>query len=241
MKTYSLAALLCLAGLLLAPAAPAVGDGPADLVETLRTSVVRIGLLEPGRPFVSLGTGFFVDDACTVATAHHVVGGRARLSVQAPLREGEEPRYGRAEILKSFERNDVAFLRVDLGDAGCGAYTHLPPPPRILQTELNGAEVLIAGFPSLEGGLTPRTPVYRRGIVASGEFGVPIAGTTVPMYLLDLTGIPGFSGSPVVLTDSGQVIGVVHGPRRTDREFDLEWAAPLFDAQYRSALATGSE
>ena len=49
-------------------------------------------------------------------------------------------------------------------------------------------------------------------MVVSGEFGVRLGGLRVPMYLLDLVGIPGFSGSPVVSVDSGEAIGIVHGP-----------------------------
>ena len=42
-----------------------------------------------------------------------------------------------------------------------------------------------------------------------------------------MTGVPGFSGSPVILADTGEVIGIVFGPGRTDRRFDLEWATPV--------------
>jgi hypothetical protein len=47
------------------------------------------------------------------------------------------------------------------------------------------------------------------------------------MLLLDLTGVPGFSGAPVVLRESGEVFGVVFGPGRTQRQYDLEWATPI--------------
>ena len=219
-----------------ATASPLAVTAEESLVEKLRSAVVKIGRLDADRSFVPLGTGFFVDGACTIATANHVVRTSARVTVQAPAATGGRPLFGSAEVLKRFEQNDIAFLQVDLGEKPCEGYGHLPPPARIRQRELNGAEVLIAGFPSLEGGLTTRTPVYRRGIVASGEFGVPSGGTRVPMYLLDLTGIPGFSGSPVVLAESGEVIAIVHGPRRTERKFDLEWATPLWEGSYRAAI-----
>ena len=229
---------LWLVVLVTAAALPAAVLAEDALIAELRSSVVQIGRLDAERSFVPLGTGFFVDEECTIATANHVVRGRERVSVQTPPAESGRPAYGLAEILARFERNDVAFLRVELADGLCSTFGHLPPPDSIRQRELNGAEVLIAGFPSLEGGLTTRTPVYRRGIVASGEFGVRTGDATVPMYLLDLTGIPGFSGSPVVLADSGQVIAVVHGPRRTERKFDLEWAAPVWMGQYRRAVSS---
>ena len=219
-------------------AAPVTAVADDSVVGKLRRSVVKIGRVAPDRGFVPLGTGFFVDDACTVATANHVVRGQGRFSVQPPPPEGGRQTLAPATVLERFEQNDVAFLRVNVDEKTCRGYAHLPPPPSIRQRELNGAEVLIAGFPSLEGGLTTRTPVYRRGIVASGEFGVRAGDAMVPMYLLDLTGIPGFSGSPVVLADSGQVIAVVHGPRKTERKFDLEWAAPIWMGQYRTAVSS---
>ncbi len=55
------------------------------------------------------------------------------------------------------------------------------------------------------------------------------------MLLLDLMGVPGFSGSPVVLIDTGEVIGVVFGPGPTQRGFGFEWATPLLPSDYEEA------
>ncbi len=57
------------------------------------------------------------------------------------------------------------------------------------------------------------------------------------MLLLDLTGVPGFSGAPVILESSGEVIGVVYGPGRTERVYDLEWATPLTESDHARWLS----
>jgi hypothetical protein len=47
--------------------------------------------------------------------------------------------------------------------------------------------------------------------------------------------VPGFSGAPVVLAATGEVIGLVFGPGRTEREYDLEWATPLLRRDLKAA------
>ena len=88
---------------------------------------------------------------------------------------------------------------------------------------LTGEPVLVAGFPVLEGRQPRDIPILRKGIIASSE----LEWENEAMLLLDLSGVPGFSGAPVVLESTGQVVGIVFGPGRTSREYDFEWATPL--------------
>ena len=88
---------------------------------------------------------------------------------------------------------------------------------------LAGEPIFIAGFPAIEGEEPRDVPVIRRGSIASGEF----LWSERAMLLLDLTGIPGFSGAPVVLESTGEVVGVVFGTGRTPREYGTTWATPL--------------
>ena len=61
------------------------------------------------------------------------------------------------------------------------------------------------------------------------------------MLLLDLTGTPGFSGGPVILQRTGEVVGVVYGPGPTSRQFDFEWATFVTPADYESAIQPPSQ
>ena len=56
------------------------------------------------------------------------------------------------------------------------------------------------------------------------------------MLLLDLFGVPGFSGSPVILQRTGEVVGVIFGPGPTKRVFGFEWATPIKQTDYSRAL-----
>jgi len=117
-----------------------------------------------------------------------------------------------------------------------GKLQPLPLIERFDPAALTGRTVLVAGFPVLERDQPPDVPILRRGIVASSE----LQWDGRPMLLLDLTGVPGFSGSPVILEDTGEVIGVVFGPGRTRRQYDLEWATPVTRADFERATSAPS-
>ena len=77
-----------------------------------------------------------------------------------------------------------------------------------------------------------RSPIVRRGVVASGD----LALDSEPILLLDLIGIKGFSGSPVVLEQTGETIGVVYGPGPISREAGFEIATPVSQLDYKRAV-----
>lgn len=56
------------------------------------------------------------------------------------------------------------------------------------------------------------------------------------MLLLDLLGVPGFSGSPVILMPKGYVVGVIYGPGPTPRATGFEWATTITRKNYKVAL-----
>jgi len=99
-------------------------------------------------------------------------------------------------------------------------------------SSLGGQSVFIAGFPSL-GPHKLDFPVLRKGIVASAEMK---DSDGVPLLLLDLSGSPGFSGSPVVLERTGEVIGIVFGPGKIRHSQDFEWATAITQIDYKQAI-----
>ncbi len=208
--------------------------------QQLRTAVAHLGQagLDGDQGAIQwLGTAFLVDDRCTVVTAKHAV---------------EDIPDGRL-ILRFVTASDLVFTHparvfhtpdVDLAFLKFGPETNqkrfcagLAARPLAIhageeRARLTGRPVWVLGYPALEGAPPRDIPIVRRGIVASAE----LDWQGAPMLLLDLTGMPGFSGGPVILEDTGEVIGVVYGPGRTQRVFDLEWATPLSSGDYRVAI-----
>jgi hypothetical protein len=176
-----------------------------------------------------LGSGFLVDGSCTVVTAKHLfdLADRRRLLVryQTP-KDRTTVQTLRAAVIGETVDRDLAYLRLTMPDGRpCRTDELRPLPlfPRFDARTLAGESVLIAGFPRL-GPYDVDIPVVRRGIVASAE-GTDDAKK--PVLLLDLTGVSGFSGSPVVLERTGEVIGVVYGPGLIERFADFEIATPI--------------
>ena len=184
-----------------------------------------------------LGTAFLVDDRCTVVTAKHAIenipDGRLILRfLGAADRVFTHP----ARVIHTADV-DLAFLKFGPETDQKRFCASIAAQPLAIhageeRSRLTGRPVWVLGYPALEGAPPRDIPIVRRGIVASAE----LDWRGVPMLLLDLTGMPGFSGAPVILEETGEVIGVVYGPGRTERVFDVEWATPLSADDYDSAL-----
>ncbi len=215
-------------------------ESPATRFQQLRSGVAHLGQAgfdgDPGE-IQWLGTAFLVDDRCTVVTAKHAVEGvpDGRLILRFVAGDGRMFTH-QARVIHTADV-DLVFLKFgpEINQkrfcAGLSARP-LAIHAREDRSRLTGRPVWVLGYPALEG-VPPRDVlIVRRGIVASAE--LDWRGT--PMLLLDLTGLPGFSGGPVILEDTGEAIGVVYGPGRTERIFDLEWATPLSSGDYRVAI-----
>ena len=228
--------------LAVAPCVPAVAaagakDAPADaqaLAAALRGGVAHVGYGSAAGESVELrwlGTGFLAGKRCTVVTAKHLLQDvppdRLIVRFENPADPGSALTF-HARATGSDPERDLTYLTLaELPGGGdpcaAGALRPLPLAEEIGPRGLAGADVLLLGFPALEGEQPREVPIVRRGSIASAE----LSWSGKPMLLLDLTGVPGFSGAPVVLSATGQVVGVVFGPGRTQREYDLEWATPI--------------
>ena len=220
----------------------AAKSGSADLLEGLRLGVAHVGYGSGVGERVELrwlGTGFLTGRRCTVVTAKHLLSDvpheRLIVRFEHPQQPGTALTFN-ARVSGNDEDRDVAFLSLAELPGGrdpcsSGLLRSLPLAEALPARELLGAEVVVMGFPALEGEQPRELPIVRRGSVASAE----LSWGGKPMLLLDLTGVPGFSGAPVVLAETGEVIGIVFGPGRTGREFDLEWATPLLRRDLKAA------
>ncbi len=142
-----------------------------------------------------------------------------------------------ARVIHTPQDADLAFLKFGPETGQKRFCAGLDARPLVVHSggtreRLTGEPVWVLGYPALEGAPPRDVPIVRRGIVASAE----LDWRGQPMLLLDLTGMPGFSGGPVILEKTGEAIGVVYGPGRTERVFDVEWATPLSAADYDDAL-----
>lgn len=225
-------ALSVTCALVLSASSLVAADGRA-LFERLRPSLAMVGAVSGEDGSIRwLGTGFVVDRRCRVATAWHVLfdvpDSRWAVRFEAPSGDGET--RGMVVPMRLSDRrprSDVAILEVDPGPGGPSGCPAAIPALPIAKTFGGAAwsaeDVWVYGFPAIEGEAPREVPIARRGAIASAE----LAWEGRSMLLLDLTGIPGISGGPVVLARTGEVVGVVFGPGRTGREYDLEWATPL--------------
>jgi S1-C subfamily serine protease len=211
--------------------------------EVARNGIIHIGEQTEQSGIRWLGTGFVVDDACTFATAKHVLAGANREKIvvrfQLPQDKGRVKTI-QARVLHEESETDIAFLKIDrINNAVCKSGSlHIFKLYEGVSAEMFAGEpISIIGHPVLSQTLSVDTPVLRKGHLSSGEI---FMGTT-QVLLLDFIGVPGFSGSPVILDKSGDVIGVVYGPGPTPRGFGFEWATPITRHNYETAIVKTKE
>jgi len=216
-----------------------------DLYSKHRWAVVGISngspSISPALPVVNTreGTGFFVDEDCTILTAKHVIDGippdRLVIRFRLPSRPSDQVIYAATVI---YQNRDLAFLRAKTaGSDQCHSVGIGPLPLADDWKSLvhTGDDVLIAGYPVMEKatGAVYDVAVVRDGIVASTE--LESFYDKGPMLLLDLIGVPGFSGGPVIHRPSGRVVGIITGPGPIGRDAGLEWVTPVDLQDYRKA------
>jgi S1-C subfamily serine protease len=163
---------------------------PAELFAAYAPAVVAINVGHGS--FRSGGTGFFIDEAGTLATNHHVIDGAEELRVK--LWDGTQ--IERVELLTSDAEADLALLRVDLG--------RLPKAP--MPTILGDSETVEVGEPvSVIGNPLGLDHTLTNGIVSARRIlhGERYIQMSAPIS-------PGNSGGPV-FDRHGRVIGVSVG------------------------------
>jgi len=231
---------LCLAAVGVEADRPRSSDPLPTRFQQLRSGVAhlgRAGLDGEHGAIQWLGTAFVVDNRCTVVTAKHAIEGIPEGRLMLRFLDADDRVFTHLARVIHTTDADLAFLKFgpETGQKQfCSALSSQPITIHSGEerSRLTGEPVWVLGYPALEGAPPRDIPIVRRGIVASAE----LDWRGAPMLLLDLTGMPGFSGAPVILEKTGEAIGVVYGPGRTDRVFDVEWATPLSTEQYETAL-----
>lgn len=153
-----------------------------------------------------VGTAFAVSDGYHIVTAAHVVSEKSCVFVGSPLWNSQE--QGRvshivwqsATLVALREIEDIALIRVE----------NALPPLAVgdWRDEGIGSDILVVGFPlSDELGTSPKAAA---GIISGGA----VDPRMESLFQIDVTVMPGHSGSPVI-TSNGTVIGLVKGRFRT--------------------------
>lgn len=216
-----------------------------EVIERYKTGIFHIGeSIGNGEnsEIKWLGSAFLLDDSCTFATAKHIFknANRRNLVIRFQLTDDKTiVRTVPIRILYEDYQSDLAFLKID-------SWNNQPCKSKMaysfdvlsdyIKGCFTGETVLIIGHPMLSIKDYVDTPVVRKGIVSSTE----ITWDNQSMILLDLFGVPGFSGSPVILERTGEVMGIIYGPGPTERTFGFEWATPITQEDYLSAIDASS-
>jgi len=212
-----------------------------DVFKEFRTGIGHIGIIEddPDTDELEiskwLGTGFLIEKNCTFATAKHLFRNKkidkTKLGIRFNLPTNlDVSRTLPISIIYEHPNKDLAILRIiKINNKPCTIskmhiFDILNDDDQLPET---GEDIFIIGFPVLAKENLD-LPVIRSGIISSSE----INWGKNQMLLLDLHGVPGFSGSPVISTLSNKVIGVIHGPGPTKRGYGFEWATIFNDVDY---------
>lgn len=195
------------------------------LIKTAKQSIVGVGIYNPlGAPRYQLrGTGFVVkttnNNETFIATNHHVVNGaefdKAKSEISIHVGEGKNALFYKAELVAQDERSDVAIVKIK---------AHLPTislaAPKYAAPA--GSEIFIAGLP-IGSVLGFYKSVHTGYVAAYVPMAIPqnsasqltievIKQLRNPLfvYQLDATAYPGNSGSPVVDSETGNVIAILN-------------------------------
>src|SRR5690606_28200893 len=192
--------------------------GLPETIARIKPSIVAIGSYQKLRsPALQIrGSGFVIGDGQTVVTNLHVLPPQLeadeRLVIVVP---GSPVRMPEAESKTQDRDHNLAFLRISAA----------LPPLRLGTpgTVREGQEIFFTGFPI--GAALGAVPVTHRGIVSAitpmalpGGNSKQINSAAIrqlrsgPLmaYQLDATAYPGNSGSALIDSESGEVLGVIN-------------------------------
>jgi hypothetical protein len=190
-------------GLLCLGAACAAEPAPLD-VENVEVRVVAIASGKPDFAHVR-GTAFLVGPRGLLATAEHVILDSKKQVIEDLFILRPTPpdtTASRVKVVKRFENGrDLALLQMN----------RKPEDPDLPYFEIGdapktGSEIFMAGYP-LVFDKVYRWPLFRFGRIGSVRYYLRQSKVLV----LDMVSADGFSGSPVIRSSDGKVLGVQKG------------------------------
>jgi serine protease Do len=193
-----------------------------DVVKEVKPSVVGIGVYSPLATVSNQlhGTGFVVGNGRYVVTNKHVLNTNLEKGIKSQrvvfIPQGRSAKLVNIKQVFESEHRDIAIVELE----GVAL-----PALKLIAADViidDGSNVAITGFPI--GAILGLFPATHAGIVAaftpdiipaqhssqlSQRFLNRVEAPTM-IYQLDLTAYPGNSGSPVYLSDTGEVFAIIN-------------------------------
>ncbi|KJK56761.1 VMAP-C domain-containing protein [Saccharothrix sp. ST-888] len=178
-----------------------------------RWDVSWLARITAGGPLATTGAGVLISER-RVLTCAHVVQGCTRATVQLAARPDHPPIGATVAVRgpwveRSGGTGDVAVLELD---AALPSYTAVPArfAPLHGWNGLHAPQLAAYGFPEgHDGGLSSEIRLTRGALRIGGELvQLEHEGTGMPLA-------PGFSGGPVVIAATGEVVGIVTAAQDT--------------------------
>ena len=192
-------------------------------IATIENSVVQIGIEFPTKDdkpvrAVTSGTGFVVGDGSTLVTAAHVfwsarntINKRRGGTLVAMKNSRTSGMFSvRIKPIHIDDIHDVVILRFNPAPKNEKAFSETLEQFNIKSLELAerepqmGEEVFFIGYFGQD-----RFPTLSRGVVSGFATIKTASGSSVEEIIFDIPANKGQSGSPLVLKETGKVIGVV--------------------------------
>ena len=204
----------------------------SDIYPAIKRSIVAFvpryapdGSQQPMLPPI-IGTGFVVRQDGVIITNHHVIRAFAEVFRPSDLPDSD---WGVDALLFFPADSGVRDIRLAvMGVARIGSGSSAGPDLGLVHVRAaglipltmagpeaiaEGAEIATAGFPlgrhALEGpgGLYQLSPTLQKGIISAV---LPFPGPGLRAFSINIMSHGGASGSPVFLTDSGKVVGILY-------------------------------
>ena len=206
----------------LAPNCAPAADQLAQVVDSVKPSIVGIGSFQKTRSpaLVFIGTGFAVGDGLTVLTAAHVLqktmDSENKETLGVLVGRGDNTEFRRAAVTAVDKEHDLARLRIDgpalpalqVGDSAkvregqTMAFTGFPLGMILGLHHVTHRATVSAITPVM----TPFASARQLDVKRAGQFQQAVYA----VFQLDGTAYPGSSGSPLYDADSGLVYGVIN-------------------------------
>lgn len=209
-----------------------VNSGIIQRVKGATVAIARHqGEVNPGTPFVIVGSGFCIDPCGIIVTCRHVVDPFLMLPTLQLIRtelgtlgypverdifavfysqhatgDVEVDLYPMTHIICKTD-HDLALLRIDAGQRPL-PFLDIASPGDVLE----GEDIGLCGFPlgnDLLTHLGTVTSSFSRGIVSSFIPGPGVPRQSLTGYQLDASAIGGNSGGPAFLWNTGKAFGVL--------------------------------
>ena len=168
-----------------------------------------------------IGSGFYLANGIII-TAEHVIkqNGKIISKIFGSTLIKDKPIPIELEFIKSIENTDISILKIKNS-----LQKDKPPFFNIGNEYYSGDEVLMCGFPGAFSDRQNRPipssfPMIRKGIISSLYESIE----NTKILILDMIGVKGFSGSPIVHQNTKKVIAVFSQmPGRNNTGFSIAY------------------